>query len=388
MTARWNNQQLDEARYRADPLADDAVALFMRHLEEDDPSRLFHRLVSELRVEIEDADPAIQAYLAKVREVPAWADQQQITRAQRFFADFLTHHFAMLFLASLPSAYASAKGAHPLILTAQLTQQVRRRLNETSQFVMDVNTTGAFEEDGIAIDRIAHIRLMHAAVRWLIANDPKHYTRDVGDPRVAHTPPIWARTWGVPINQEDLAGTFLTFTTVVFNGFDRCGVVSAAEDREAYFHLWRVIATMLGIDAEYIPDTIESAEKLQALIWERQHRHNAAGVELERALLHAANEHSGRWLSWLFPTMSRVVLDPGVADMVDVPASTLASRLAVGLLEKATTVWSLLKREDRPLANFLGHIGSNLMEGSLAEDRHGRSVPFSVPTSLVADSHS
>ena len=386
MKHRWTDELLDEARLRADPLADQAVADFMEELGSEAPHTLFHRLVAELDVDVENRSAAIQRYLVQARELPDFADPALIRRGQEFFGSYLVHQFAMLFLASLPSAYAAAKGAHPLIITGQLTQNVRRRLNETAQFVMDVNSEGAFEPGGVAIARIEHVRLMHAAVRWLIENDPdQQYFVEHADPTVFHDPPIWAADWGRPVCQEDLVGTMLTFTTVVFNGFDRCGVHYSHEDRDAYFHLWRVIATMLGIDRDLIPDDVESAQDLQDLIWQRQHRKNSAGTQLETALLEAADQRSGRIGAWLFPAMSRVVLDPGVPDMIGVPRAGWGARATLRLLESLTSVWSLVKKDDHLVARVVGRIGTNLMDTSLSEGRHGRAVPFSVPTSLVDD---
>lgn len=385
MGGTWTNDQLDAARYRADPVADAAVAAFMEELQLDDPGVLFHRLVAELNVDVENQSPALQEYLRAARAVPEWADPELIERGQRFFATYLVHQFAMLFLASLPSAYAAARGAHPLVLTAQLTQHVSRRINETAQFVMDVNSHGAFDTDGVATHRIEHVRLMHAAVRWLIANDPTGYVVPDADPAVAHSPPVWADTWGVPINQEDLAGTLLTFTTVVFNGFDRCDVNYSIEDRDAYFHLWLVVATMLGLEPELTPSTVASAQELQQLIWTRQHMANAAGHELEAALLQAAHAGTGRFLGWLYPTMARVVLDPGVADMVGVPQSTWQAKIAIGVLQGVTRVWSTVKKDSSLVALVVGKVGRQLMDHTVSEQRHGRAVPFSVPTSLVAD---
>ena len=383
----WTCPQLDEGRHIGDALADAAVAELMGDLEVEDPGWLFHRLVKELNVDIENADTHVQHYLAEARKVPEWADLELIGKGQQWFGEYLVHQFAMLFLTSLPSAYAAAKGAHALVLTGQLTGHVRRRLNETSQFVMDVNSKGAFESGGIAPDRIAHVRLMHAAVRWLINNDrERKYLVDSADRQHGvHPHPVWAKEWGVPVNQEDLAGTMLTFTTVVFNGLDRCKVQYSDEDRDAYFHLWQVIAAMLGIHPEFIPDDVASAERLQALIWRRQHIHNDAGIELEKALLHAADQGSGRYLGWLFPAMSRVVMDPGVPDMVGVPPASWSAKAAIGVLEVLTVPWSLLKKDVGPVAHLVGRLGTRLMDHTLSEARHGDRVPFSVPTSLVDD---
>ena len=59
-----------------------------------------------------------------------------------------------------------------LWLTARLEHDPERRLNETAQFLMDVTAPGSFGPGGDAVDRILHVRLMHAAVRWLIDHEP------------------------------------------------------------------------------------------------------------------------------------------------------------------------------------------------------------------------
>ena len=81
---------------------------------------------------------------------------------------------------------------------------------------------------------------MHAAVRWLIQNDP----------RVE-----WDPAWGTPINQEDLLETLLTFTEIVFEVFDRTGIVYSEEDADAYLHTWSLIGHYLGIRDDLLPLT-------------------------------------------------------------------------------------------------------------------------------------
>src|SRR5690606_37864902 len=117
------------------------------------------------------------AFLAAASPLPDWADPARISRGQDFFSDWLLHQFTALYLASLPSAYAAAKGSHVIWLTGRLRNDPQRRLNETAQFLMDVTAPGAFAS-GQATHRILHVRLMHAAIRWLIDHDE----------RVAHPP--------------------------------------------------------------------------------------------------------------------------------------------------------------------------------------------------------
>ena len=70
--------------------------------------------------------------------MPEWVDRGRLGRGQAYFSDWALHQFTSLYLASLPNAYAAAKGVHVLWLTARLQNDPERRLNETAQFLMDV----------------------------------------------------------------------------------------------------------------------------------------------------------------------------------------------------------------------------------------------------------
>ena len=140
----------------------------LRHHRRREPGALVRSLVEHLDVPPEDRVPAIADFLAAAGRLPEWADPGRMARGQGYFADWALHQFTALYLASLPSAYAAARGVHVLWLTARLEQDPERRLNETAQFLMDVTAPGGFSAGGSAIDRVLHVRLMHAAVRWLI----------------------------------------------------------------------------------------------------------------------------------------------------------------------------------------------------------------------------
>jgi hypothetical protein len=73
---------------------------------------------------------------------------------------------------------------------------------ETGQFLIDVANVGGLDENGKGRRAIQRVRLMHAAVRHLIKA------------RNELTPGMWHPDWGTPINQEDLAGTRMSFSYV------------------------------------------------------------------------------------------------------------------------------------------------------------------------------
>ena len=96
--------------------------------------------------------PAIAEFLAAAARAARLGRPDRIGRGQAFFARLGLHQFTALYLASLPSAYAAAKGVHVLWLTARLQDDPERRLNETAQFLMDVTAPSRFEPGGAAVE--------------------------------------------------------------------------------------------------------------------------------------------------------------------------------------------------------------------------------------------
>ena len=209
--------ELDHWRTVSDEPADRAVAAYFAEVDEAEPVQLLSALERHIRLPPEDQQTAKAAFLVDAARLPDWAEEPRIRRGQAFFGEWALHQFTALYLASLPSAYAAAKGVHVLWLTARLEDDAERRLNETAQYLMDVTAPNGFEPGGSASGRVLHVRLMHAAVRWLIDHDPRVTRVAEADPGPLPSGPMWADSWGRPLNQEDLVGTLLTFTTGVFD---------------------------------------------------------------------------------------------------------------------------------------------------------------------------
>src|SRR6187549_451702 len=121
---------------------------------------------------------------------------------------------------SLPSSYAARKGVQVLHRTAYLAKRPNRRLFETAQFIVDVLSPGGLGPLGHGQRTAQKVRLMHAAIRHLILHDPN--TRWPAD------------DLGVPINQEDLLGTLMTFTWLILDGLSRLGVRLTPQEQQAY----------------------------------------------------------------------------------------------------------------------------------------------------------
>jgi hypothetical protein len=375
----WTAADLDHWRTVGDEPADAAVAAYFAAVGAAPPGALMHALVEHLDVPPEDRVPAIADFLAAAGRLPDWADPARLSAGQAVFGNLIVHQFTALYLASLPSAYAAARGVQVIWLTARLQDDPERRLNETAQFLMDVTAPGSFDTGGVAVDRILHVRLMHAAVRWLIDHQDGVAHPADADPTARPAGPTWATSWGRPVNQEDLAGTMATFSTVVLTALRRSGVKLDAVAEEDFVHLWAVIGHLLGIHDELLPRDLAAAGELERAIFARQQESSAVGRDLTTTLLGLLHDRVPRFIVALAPAMARRYMGDRVADMVGVPKS----RIAKPILWLLVIFTRLTTRPDAQVPRWVSdRIGRRLMEGLLIASRHGARVPFAIPESL------
>jgi hypothetical protein len=372
---------LDHLRTLGDSLADAAVTAYFAATQSS--GDLFGRLVRHVHLPREDQVPAIRTFLNDAALRPQWVDDAALARGQQFFNRLTPHHFSALYLASLPNSYAAAMGVQVLRMTGRLATDTNRRLNETAQFLMDIAAPKAMHEHGSGVDRILHVRLMHAAVRWMIANDPTvTRVQHLSPPQQDDANLLWSPSWGVPTNQEDLLGTWLTFTVVVYDAFDASGVDYTATDIDDHLHFWRLVAHYLGIDAGLVPTTRAQATVLRDQIFGRLQSPSAAGKVMTAALLAQAHQRVPRVVWPILPAAFRHFLGEHVADMIGVPHAG-GARHVFSVLSAVERV--ITRGADRhPLrARASAFLGRHLMDGLLKEMRTGERPAFAIPTHLA-----
>jgi hypothetical protein len=359
----WDDAFLDSLRTQADPDADKVIAgLFS---DTKDATSAFRSLVVQQH---EMADPDLKAFLDEKSDVPAWVDPTLVAAGQERFARWGSHVFTALYAAALPSAYACWRGVQVLGLTARLETDAKRRLNETAQFHLDVMEPGGLEPGGRGYSDVRHVRLMHAAVRWLIQNDPRAQ---------------WDPAWGTPINQEDLLETLLTFTEIVFEVFDRTGIVYTEEDANAYLHTWSLIGQFLGIRDDLLPLTRSQTSVLMPIVRRRQFGPSEAGRDLMAALLEQGTRLAPPGLRGLPAATVRYYVGDATADLLSVPQADWTKNLFGPLADLSRRV-SLEEVHRRLLQGVSQRIGFGMLSLAVKAERYGDRPPFEVPTSLAA----
>lgn len=359
----WSDDLLDSLRGHGDPSADSVVSDLFTGT--GDAASAFRALVVQHH---EVTEPRFAEFLDEAVEVPDWVDPELVSRGQECFARWGSHVFTALYAAALPSAYACRRGVQVLGLTARLETDAKRRLNETAQFHLDVMEPGGLEPGAHGYSDVRHVRLMHAAVRWLVENDPRV---------------TWDVSWGTPINQEDLLETLLTFTEIVFEVFDRTSVAYTDDDANAYLHAWSLIGFYLGVRPDLLPLTRAQTSVLMPIVRRRQFGPSASGRDLMAALLEQGTRLAPPGLRGLPAATVRYYVGDGTADLLSVPPADW-TRLVFRPLGDVSRKLSVERLHHRFLRALSERIGFGMLTLAVRAERYGGRPAFQVPTSLAA----
>jgi hypothetical protein len=367
---------LDRCRTEGDARGDALVAAIFAAIGADANAsapperRLFRALLERDAVPAQWMPGPVHAYFAGPLPGPPVPDSV-LRRGQRVFAAYGPEILMALGCYSLPAAYAANDGVRVLAQTGYLESFPTRRLVETAQMIVDAMRPGGLDPDGAGVRNARKVRLMHAAIRRLI-----------GD----RTDPVWDATrFGVPINQEDLAGTLTTFAWLPLDALARLGVRLAQEDRDAYVQTWGVVGRMLGLREELIPADASAAQALSRQIQARQVRPDVAnpdGRALTRALLDLMHAHIPvRTLRWGPASLMRLFLPAPVADALAIPRHRFGDAL-VRCGARLAGVASDLSAATHLERRFFRTFNIQLIDAILAANRGGKRTDFDLPLTL------
>ncbi len=365
--ATWTDRFLDEMREAGDPPADAVVAELFADDEVDSVNRLMRTLVRNDGMPPKKLPRIVRDYLESTDDLPPWADSERIARGGEFFAEHGPACVMALACASLPACYAARRGVQVLAMTARLESNPVRRIGETSQLALDAMAPGGLDPGGKGIRDAQKVRLMHAAVRHLVS------TSDAYDP-----------AWGTPVNQEDLAGTLMTFSIVVLDSVAKLGTTFSDEDADAYFHSWNCVGHVLGIDRRLICDSIDDGRVLWGRIMERNWEACPEGRAMTKALVDAM-EHAtpGTIFDGFAAYIVRFLGGDELGDILGVRRRDWTSLLG-GPLRLLARKSDFAGDVIPGVAHVSGHFSRQLLEGFSWTVRGGERAPFQIPQELAA----
>jgi hypothetical protein len=352
-------------RQTADPVADAVVEAIYREGSIDAVNKL---LASIFRTD-EPIPPGLPEvavrYFEDTSKLPGWADPWKIAAGARLFTRAGWSIGGALFCSSLPQAYASAHGARVLVQTQGMTKHVNQRIFETAQFLFDAIDEGALAPGGRGIRSAQRVRLMHAGIRHLL--------------RARKDPPWDSARLGVPVNQEDLVGTLMTFSVIPLEALALLGEQVSPSDAEAWIHTWNVVGALLGIRPELFPNTVADGTQLKLLVQSRQWGSSEDGRLLTRALVRMMQVYLPLPARALPVAMIRRLCGDRCAEILGLPTSLWRygiDALVWGMspIERVMGV-ALQRRLFAPFTHFL-------MKGVVLAEREGKQARFRLPASL------
>ncbi len=247
--------------------------------------------------------------------VPAWADADKMNAGRAVFQQFGLEIMTLLGVLSLPYCYAAAEGARVLWLAEKMRNQPGKRLLDTATFVHQVLDADAFAPQGQGLAAIMKVRLTHALVRFYVSSNAEYTLASV------------------PVNQEDLLGTNLAFSSIVIKGLIKMGIALSSSEKEGFMHLWNVIGHLGGIDENILPGTLTEALHLEHIIA----KHQFGPSEEGRALTSLLIEHFQKTLpsaairNLIAPQM-RYFLGDKVSEIIGLPTPGLGDVVVSNLV--------------------------------------------------------
>jgi len=197
---------LENYRQQSDTVADEVVLQLTKECDNQSLWKLYNKLINDLDELYYDELPStLKTYFQQNQHIPNWANPKLIKIAESLFLDIGPVYSACLLCRALPIGYSSAKTAKVLTSTGYLSTDVKqgtaKRLLETTQFIFNVMEENTFTFNSKGVKHILKVRLLHAIIRHHLM---KHH---------------WEKAkYDIPINQEDMAGTILTFSVGAIKG--------------------------------------------------------------------------------------------------------------------------------------------------------------------------
>jgi hypothetical protein len=314
---------LNQNRLIGDPLTD---ILVQQIFEKKEQANFYSLLKMDSKSIIETEDSELKSFLIDIRPLPQWFDSERILKGQKFYRKFATPIMTLLGGLSLPYCYAASPGNKALYLSDKMRKSPGKRLIDTADFIITVSTALNISENSEAQISINKLRLTHALARFYILKSSS-----------------WSMEWGIPINQEDMAGTNLAFSYIIINGLQKSGYMITERDKENFLALWRYIGYQLYIEDELLPSKLKEAELLEKTIRKRHFKKSEEGFTLAKELITYYKSMTKGMDSYLVESQIRYWLGVLAADCVGLKTDKLKDTIVqtINLFQESTNFYEV-----------------------------------------------
>jgi hypothetical protein len=237
IVAQFGGDRADLAQWAlttADPLADAVAAAI--HADGATVRAAFNKGVANGLASVPDPHPAVAALLAGAESLPDYADDELFDHGSApFYTSPMPVHLVSLSAGALIRVYDSPSIANVLTTTGRLIDGAERRIRETGQWVATAMLPGALRAGEAGYVATLQVRLLHAQKR-----------------DVARRRGYDEAAFGAPINQVDLARTWMDFTLTSLHAEEQMGFGLTTNESATLYKYWWLLAHLLGIDARLV----------------------------------------------------------------------------------------------------------------------------------------
>lgn len=183
-------------------------------------------------VAVDGPPPAVAALLEQTETAPPYVDDALLDEGSLpFFNVPSPVRIIGLAAGSLVRTYLSPSIAAVLAMTGRLVDGVPRRLQETGGWVNTAMLPGSLRPGNPGYVATLQVRMMHAHMR-----------------RLARTRGYDEGSYGAPINQVDLARTWMDFTLIAYSAEDAMGFSRSSTELTSLYRYWWYVGHLLGVD--------------------------------------------------------------------------------------------------------------------------------------------
>lgn len=292
---------------------------------------LFEKAVRDGVDAVPDCPAPLKAFMDQVA-APAWLDPGLVDEGARFIQSTGMAAPYVLRDLALMGGYLLSGFNQSLVLTGALSRGTARRVAETGKWWIDCTEEGGLNPGGEGYRGTLYVRMVHGLVRRnLDRREEWEHAR-----------------WGLPLNQVDMAATYLGFCVVMLGGLRKMGIPVTARESRAVMHLWKYAGWLMGVDERWLVDRERDGIVLLHHAMMTQSRPDWTSQELGRALSREPLSQSfsrwaaprQRWAYWRHLSVTRYFLSRekmrqlGLPDNVGpwFPIATLVPRFLVHVL--------------------------------------------------------
>lgn len=214
----------------------DALVEWMYAYGPREARALFERALEHGVASVPDAPEPLKAFFRHVEHPPAWVDRAAIADGARFIHGAGTTATFVLRDAALMGGYLLSGFNQSLVMTGALNKGTARRVAETGKWWMDCTEFGGLDRFSPGFKATLHVRMVHSLVRRHLAKSQE-----------------WDHErWGLPLNQIDMAATYLGFCVVMLGGVRKMGMPVTARESRGVMQLWNYACWLMGVDEKWL----------------------------------------------------------------------------------------------------------------------------------------